>query len=760
MSLLNNIPAELRALPQWVVADMSIDKETGKPKKLPLNPRTGQLADVTDPSTWGTFEEALRTGSHHVGFVLSPTDPYTIIDLDNKPHDPATPEQLARHYKILEAFNSYTEISQSGTGYHIVIKGWVPTGTNRDKVEVYSSGRYMICTGNVVRQAPIADYQSLLDTLYAEMQPMNKVELVDYEATMTDAELVEMASSAANGEKFNQLCSGYHEGRYVVGQGQSEADFALLSILAFYTRDNEQVRRIFRMTALGKRAKAQRDTYLNIALEKIRAKEAPPVDISALIQNAQDQFQAPPEPIPQPIPQELPDSIPSEPEMPAQATIELPPGLVGELALYIYQTSLRPVPDIALATALALTAGIVGRSYNISGSGLNQYIILLARTGAGKEGAATGIDNLIAAVRPMLPMLDQFIGPSAFASGQALIKVLDERPCFVSVLGEFGIVLQQLCDPRANGPQVMLKKVLLDLYSKSGWNKVLRSSVYSDVEKNTKIVQAPNVTILGESTPETFFDGLGAEHIAEGLIPRFSIVEYTGPRVPRNKYANMPPSQDLVQKFADMATIAIHTSNNMTCCPVQVEPLAQRVLDDFDIEADTIMNRAHSDVDLQLWNRAHLKALKLSALIAVGCNPHQPVVTRDIAEWAIKFVRKDVAIMLNRFKSGDIGTGDSKQMHDLKRVIEIYYKSDFGAVAKYGVHRGMHADRVIPYLYLNKRTAGLASFKADRMDATGALRKTIQALVDSGMLVEVPKGQLMEKYKFSGLAWGVGTGWA
>src|SRR5690606_21901645 len=145
---------------------------------------------------------------------------------------------------------------------------------------------------------------------------------------------------------------------------------------------------------------------------------------------------------------------------------------------------------LPISAAIALVAGIIGRSYNISGTGLNQYIILLAKTGAGKEGAATGIENLVSAVRPIVPMVDRFIGPSAFASGQALIKVLDEQPCFVSILGEFGLTLQQLCDPRANSAQVMLRKVLLDLYNKSGWNKVLRSSVYSDTSKNTKLIRS------------------------------------------------------------------------------------------------------------------------------------------------------------------------------------------------------------------------------------------------------------------------------
>lgn len=739
--MLQNIPIELRALPQWVCAGAD---------KIPVSPRTGQAASVTDPATWGTFEEACRTGFKHVGFVLAAWDPYCIIDLDNKPEKPLTEEQWQRHQKILTAFDSYTERSASGRGYHIIVKGKLPAGVHRDNVEVYSSARYMICTGDVVRNTPIGDYQQLLDVLYGEMKPADTVELTERDSLLDDGEVVAMAMRAVNAEKFNALCAG----DMTSYPSQSEADFALLSIIAYYTPDNEQVRRLFRMSALGKREKAIKDDrYLNFALGKIRAQQPAPVDISALAANAEAVLQSLPMSMQSPVePCRAPSQAPSVPG------ISLPPGLVGELAQYFYQTAIRPVPEIALAAAIALTAGVCGRSYNISGSGLNQYIILLAKTGSGKEGALSGIENLISAVRPQIPMVDQFLGPAAFASGQALVKVLNDKPCFVSVLGEFGLTLQQLSDQRANSAQLMLRKVLLDLYAKSGWNRMLRSSVYSDTEKNTKIIQAPNVTILGESTPETFFDGLDASHVAEGLIPRFSVIEYNGDRPPRNRNANVPPSQGLAQRFSDLVAVSLTTSNNNACAPVQLDSHSVALLDEFDVKADGIMNASKMDVEMQVWNRAHLKALKLAALLAVGCNPHQPVVTAEMAHWAIDFVTRDVELVAARFRDGDVGQGDSKQYHDLKRAIEAYYKHPVKTVKeRFG---DLHKAQLIPYAYLSQRTANIASFRHDRLGATNALKRTLQVFLDSGILVEVTRQQLLEKYRFSGVAYGIGSRWA
>jgi hypothetical protein len=412
------------------------------------------------------------------------------------------------------------------------------------------------------------------------------------------------------------------------------------------------------------------------------------------------------------------------------------------------------VPEIALAAAIALMSGVCGRSYNVSNTGLNQYIILLAKTGSGKEGAQMGIDNLISAVRPKIPMADQFIGPAAFASGQALIKVLNERPCFVSVLGEFGLTLQQLSDQKANSAQIMLRRVLLDLYAKSGWSRTLQSSVYSDTEKNTKTVRAPAVTILGESTPETFFEGLSVTHIAEGLIPRFCFIEYQGDRPPRNKNANIPPPAHLAQRFADLITVSLTTSNNNTCCPVALDDHSQALLDQFDAHADKMMNTASQEVEIQLWNRAHLKALKLAALLAVGINPHKPIVTEGVARWAIAFVEKDVGLVSARFKSGDVGNGDSKQFVDLKKVIEFYYKQD----SKTDYPR-LKAANIIPYAYVFSRLANYASYRNDRLGAKNALKQNLQAMIDTGRLIELSKQDLQKNYGYSGVGYVISESW-
>lgn len=744
--MLDNIPIELRQLKQWVVADMSI-KDSGDPKKTPLNPVTGAFAAVDDPSTWGTFEQAVATGKP-VGFVLTKSDPYCIIDLDDKVSNPASDIEKERFSLIVNQFQTYTEISTSGRGAHLIVKGSIPRGINRSHVEMYSEGRYMICTGRLIKALPIAERQDLLDLMYYEMQPTKPVlvELKQGESAYTDAQIQERAFNATNGLKFTKLWQGNWQEDY---PSQSEADFALMSMLCFYTKDNQQAIRLFRASALGTRDKAQRDDYFigkYGIVNKIRANELPDLDFAQLRENTTKLLAA--------GIADLSNAI--------QPEVQIPEGLVGELTYYFMQTAIRPVKEIALAAALALVAGIVGRAYNTpTNTGLNLYLILLAKTGSGKEAAQSGIEKLLKAVRNAgVPMVEDFVGPAAFASGQALIKVLGTKPCFFSILGEFGLTLQELSDPRATSSTRMLKKVLLDLYTKSGASETLRSSVYSDTEKNTAIVQSPAITILGESTPENFFESLNESQIAEGLIPRFSIIQYIGGRTERNKNAGCQPPQVLVDKLVTLIAAALTAQNANLTHVVQIEPAAEQLMDKFDEHADHVINNNKSaHVELQLWNRAHLKALKLASVLAVANNPSAPIITEYCATWAIRFIHNDITLITSQFSSGEVGRGDAKQVSCLKAIFINYFKLDSVALRAYGKEViTLQENGLIPYKFIQSRS-NVACFRNDRQGSTFAVKRTIQILIDNGVIKIVPVAQVLEIVKFSGVCYMITSAW-
>lgn len=145
-----NIPAELKARPQWVVWRM--ETRDGKPTKIPYNPaKLNMKARANEPGTWGSFEQAVRVfkrGSFDgVGYEFSADDSYTGIDMD-KCRDPETGEIEAWARAIIDRLRSYTEISPSKSGVHIIVKGKLPPGRKKKgQLEMYSDGRYFTMTG-------------------------------------------------------------------------------------------------------------------------------------------------------------------------------------------------------------------------------------------------------------------------------------------------------------------------------------------------------------------------------------------------------------------------------------------------------------------------------------------------------------------------------------------------------------------------------------------------------------------------------------
>lgn len=747
-------PAELRALPQWMVAGSG--DPSSREYKRPINAKTGNWGSPTDPKTWCTFEEAMASPFPLKGFVFHDTDPYSVIDLDTYK---AKNDQVKNlHAEILRHAETYNELSQSGLGTHIIGLGSVVEGANNEanSLEVYSTGRFMICTGNTSLAKPLTDIQELLNYLYPLLKQGGTKGAVNWrdlgageESGLSDAEVVEMASNAQNGDKFDRLCAGDMSEH---GNDWSDADAALIQFLCWYTPDNIQVQRIFMMSKLAERDKAHRADYVPRTIANMRAKiaadEIPLVDASAILERAQAIAAAQPAPV-----VEAESDAPAVAPMIAPAKdMTFPPGLVGEIAAYLMGASIRPVAEAALAGAIAVTAGIVGRNFNISATGLNQYILYLAKTGTGKEAIQSGIDRLFAEVQKTVPAATRFLGPAHFSSGPALVKRFGEQPCFSSILGEFGHRLKAMTHPRANGAEKTLMAAMLDLYSKSGWGQMLRSSVYSDKEKNTEVVHAPAITMLGESEPDGFFSGLDESTISSGFLPRFMVIEYTGDRPARNRAAWTAPPADLVTKVADLCGAVLGMEQSATCTVVQVDPAALKMLDIFDEYADDQI-RGGNEVTRQLWNRAHLKALRLSALIAVGVNPYNAVVTYEAATWAIDMVKRDVTILFNRFASGDVGEGDSKLHADLTTVIGKYFERGSNAWSDY------HARGCVPGRFLQQQTASRSAFRNHKLGATRALKDALEGMVHFGLLSQVPKKQTEDWFKTSSAVYAVGPNW-
>jgi putative DNA primase/helicase len=290
---INRIRDEMKNREQWLCWETAM--RDGKETKLPKDPKTGEFAQTDDPSTWGSFLNAngkVKAGQMDgVGFVFTEDDNYVGIDLDNC-RDPETGEWEDWALDVMEDIGGWIEISPSGTGAHIILKGGIPGDRNRKgDIEMYEDGRFFTVTGQLVdengdrldddEETPdIKEAQQALDAVYDRFlaeddESANETDIdvdpdkwghLNLENHDSDSrpsqagdanlnnlpaelrEIVETAKSANNGYQFTQLWRGNWKDYY---PSHSEGDMGFCDMLAFwFSGDPERMDRVFRASGL------------------------------------------------------------------------------------------------------------------------------------------------------------------------------------------------------------------------------------------------------------------------------------------------------------------------------------------------------------------------------------------------------------------------------------------------------------------------------------------------------------------------------
>lgn len=261
------IPEELKKLPCWICWKAVPDTRSHSGiKKIPIAPATGAAASSADPASWTDFETAVKVSEKYsgIGFVFDGRSGYFGVDVDDisdsvKDFLNGNTDNIAGEFIL--SLQSYTELSQSGNGVHIICKGKLPTGSRRrGNVEMYETGRYFVMTGNVIAAYSVADCTETVKPLHEKYLgndgkkavPAQKSAGVPQDTftgcTDSIAERLEKARLSKQGKLFSDLMDGNFESCY---NSHSEADLALCNILAFWLgRDPDAVDSVFRTSGL------------------------------------------------------------------------------------------------------------------------------------------------------------------------------------------------------------------------------------------------------------------------------------------------------------------------------------------------------------------------------------------------------------------------------------------------------------------------------------------------------------------------------
>jgi len=274
-------PASIKELNQWVGYMLVDNPDKPKPDKIPVNPQKLTGAMSNNPATWSDYKTARecvgkqatvyqkrKTGNEMVtgtvsGIGIMFANRLCGIDIDGCLIDGKLSENAA---DIINTMQSYTEVSPSGTGVHILFWGEIEDNPSLYKknptngIEIYQTGRFFTVTGNVMDpRYPVNDCTDAIKNVRQKYMQKNNVTIksATSQVALNAAEILRKAKSAHNGAAFSKLWQGdtsayaYNNPDGSRNAGHSEADQALCSMLAFWTgRNTALMDELFRQSDL------------------------------------------------------------------------------------------------------------------------------------------------------------------------------------------------------------------------------------------------------------------------------------------------------------------------------------------------------------------------------------------------------------------------------------------------------------------------------------------------------------------------------
>lgn len=281
-----NTPYGLRGRRQficwdWKWTENKKDPSQSKWTKVPKNPKTGGNAMSNERSTWSEFETACKAVDKYgfAGIGVMFADGLIGIDLDDVIVDGKLNDKAK---EIIQTVESYTELSPTETGVHILAFADIPESVKTDvdgnSFEIYGWGRFFTLSGKLIPEMwykirKKAETNPAVNAVYEKFfkrseQPKtinkyttNKLNL-EYNTgeigtqLLFDEDIYEKCIKQFERRKIHPNEPNKFKEIYDYGNwedyypSQNDADVGLCGLLTFYSDSPEQVNRMFENSAL------------------------------------------------------------------------------------------------------------------------------------------------------------------------------------------------------------------------------------------------------------------------------------------------------------------------------------------------------------------------------------------------------------------------------------------------------------------------------------------------------------------------------
>ena len=353
--------------------------------------------------------------------------------------------------------------------------------------------------------------------------------------------------------------------------------------------------------------------------------------------------------------------------------LTLPVDALQQVVGWMEGYSEEPNRQISVHATLALASVLAGRIYeSVNGNVSSLYLLTLAGTGIGKGYPKHAIRRLLNDAR-----LERLLSGSGNTSAGSVFSALFRSPTHIQISDEFGKHLQA-ARRQASGAMADALAVLTEAYSDATGMLVPRNYSNFHLSKkelaqlDSKVVMRPAITLYAFATPEQVFDGLTTAEIDDGFLNRFVVVEVTEPCLPEQRIDAEPTPAELIAWARAMRRIGKLSGTDLegldTDYDMEPAPIAVRFSKDawsrFDAFKHEIKTSQYPEPKLAMRWREN--AMRLATTLAVADDPHSPVVSTSLADWAISYVRHyGEAFMLSA--ASKIADNDFHRLYKLVR---------------------------------------------------------------------------------------------
>lgn len=388
-------------------------------------------------------------------------------------------------------------------------------------------------------------------------------------------------------------------------------------------------------------------------------------------------------------------------------------GLLAEIADWITETAIIPVPELSLTSAIALLGGMFGdAALGPTRSGLNLYLTTVMGVASGKGHAPKSIIEL--ATTAGRPGAVTNGDPTSYA---AIERMLRRNSSTVVIMDELGITLQDVNSKRANSAAASIRKLLLAIYDQADSFFHGRQYASDETKKDDSPIKGPALTVLGMTTPGTLYAGLSEDSLNDGFLSRFVFIEGHGPEVITppglNRESKLP--RGLKERLQSASTGFPKSGNAFTISKYVIPFDGGEDGDAYRLWADIFLwqnDKVWREREHHINGRAAENTIRLASIRAVSRNPLKPVVNVEDVSWGWAIVHRSIAIV-----------AEGVDRHMSGSTVEALRKAVVRALEK-------APDNTLPWSYVLQRE-GVSAARQDEV------AEAIAWLIDTGKVMDL-----------------------